>query len=89
MLKPFPKRLLILTVLLSALTGFGLFSPSEVQAFDTCNNYYNSSIAFHYPYGWACSYTGPGCQECVLLRPMGYTVCLESGSRSLCYDYQY
>lgn len=82
------RRLLVLVALLSTLVSFGFFVP-EAEAFDVCNSYSNSSIAFHWDYGWACSYTGPGCQECVLLQPMGYTVCLESGTRSFCYDHQY
>lgn len=82
------KRVLVLIAVLSTLVSAGFFYVPEADAFDACNSYSNSSIAYHWDFGWACSYTGPGCQECVLLRPMGYTVCLESGSRSLCYDYQ-
>lgn len=82
------KRLVVLTALLSTLTGLGFFFAPEADA-SNCNSYSNSRIAFHYGYGWACSYTGPGCQECVLLGPSGYSVCLESGSRQVCYDHQY
>ena len=89
MQKPVFKRLFVLAALLSVMTGLGFFFVPDSDAFDTCNSYNNSTIEHHWGYGWACSGTGPGCTECVLLQPMGYTVCLESGTRSFCYDYQY
>lgn len=87
MRRPAFKRLIVLAALVSILAGSGFFFVPDADAFG-CNSYSNSSINFFWDWGWACSYTGPGCQECVLAGPSGYSVCLESGSRRVCYDYQ-
>lgn len=87
---PTSKRFLILCVVLAGISVLGIVSPPEVSADFSCGGYAsNSSIVFFFGYGWACAGTGPGCRECVEWGSMGYTVCLESGSRNFCYDYQY
>ena len=80
-------RLFALAALLSVMATLGVFSVPKADA--ACNSYGNSRIGFFFGYGWACFDYGPGCTECVDLFPGGYTVCLQSGETSICYDYQY
>lgn len=89
MLRPAAKRLTVLVALISVLASSGFFFVPDLSAFDSCNYYYNSSSRFFFGYGWACAGNGPGCRECVQLGTSGYTVCIESGATSFCYDYQY
>lgn len=86
---PRSKRLLLLFTLLLAMAVLESSLAPAADAEPSCNGYNNSSIVFFFGYGWACAGSGPGCRECVELGSMGYTVCVESGTRSFCYDYQY
>lgn len=80
------RRLMVLAALLTVVAMLGVISVPKADA--SCGSYSNSSIAFFALWGgWACAYTGPGCSECVYGSSGGYTVCLESGGRQICWDY--
>lgn len=82
------KRLLVLGTLLLFVASLGLGFAPHLDADPMCNSYGDSSSTFFWDYGWACAYSGPSCRECVEVVPGGYRVCVTSGGRSVCYEYQ-
>jgi hypothetical protein len=64
----------VLSLLTLTLTT-GMFAPEASGA--DCRTYSNSSANFIWDYGWACSFTGGNCTECVSGSPGGgYTSCV-------------